>query len=139
MGLHCVEGMGSQFACPVSRHTEVRWNDLLAIEEMHVAAASDETGVGLSRNAMAQISTCSIIWNTTPTRWRASTSATACKRIPMQRMFPSNYFPDDNPNKVPGKPTGPSRSATVLCELGRVIIKLWPAGRGLLCIRAPGL
>jgi homoserine O-succinyltransferase len=46
-GSACVAGLGSGFQCPVSRHTETRWRDIVDIPGLHVAAASEATGLCL--------------------------------------------------------------------------------------------
>ncbi len=42
-----VHGMGSQFPCPVSRNTEVRWSDLVGLTDLQVLAGSQEAGLCL--------------------------------------------------------------------------------------------
>lgn len=42
-----LHGMGVQFPCPVSRHTEVRWSDLVGQDELQVLAGSQEVGLCL--------------------------------------------------------------------------------------------
>ncbi len=46
-GSSCVAGLGSQFNCPVSRHTETRWSDIAHVPGLHVAAAGVQTGLCL--------------------------------------------------------------------------------------------
>lgn len=42
-----LHGMGTQFPCPVSRHTEVRWADLVGRPDLEVLAGSQEAGLCL--------------------------------------------------------------------------------------------
>lgn len=42
-----LHGMGTQFPCPVSRHSEIRWTDLVDHTALQVLAGSQETGLCL--------------------------------------------------------------------------------------------
>ena len=42
-----LHGMGAQFPCPVSRHTEIRWSDLVGRPDLQVLAGSKEAGLCL--------------------------------------------------------------------------------------------
>ncbi len=46
-GSSYVLGMGAQFPCPVSRHTEVRWADLMGHDQLQVLAGSKDEGLCL--------------------------------------------------------------------------------------------
>ena len=46
-GSSYLHGMGTQFPCPVSRHTEIRWADLMGHSELQVLAGSKEAGLCL--------------------------------------------------------------------------------------------
>ncbi|MGI9371979.1 MAG: homoserine O-acetyltransferase/O-succinyltransferase family protein [Hyphomicrobiales bacterium] len=46
-GAPIVQGLSPQFSCPVSRHTETRWQDVLQVRDLHVAAAGKDTGLCL--------------------------------------------------------------------------------------------
>ncbi len=53
-GSPIVSGLGTQFPCPVSRHTETRWEDVLMVQDLHVAAAAKETGLCLVEEASSK-------------------------------------------------------------------------------------
>ena len=42
-----LSGMGTQFPCPVSRHTETRWADLAVVPDLRVLAGNQEAGLCL--------------------------------------------------------------------------------------------
>ena len=46
-GSSYLHGMGAQFPCPVSRHTEIRWGDLMGHPDLQVLAGSQEAGLCL--------------------------------------------------------------------------------------------
>ena len=98
-GSKCVAGMGTQFATPVSRHTEVRWDDLLHVPDLYVAAASRETGVGLVEDEAA-----SALYMFNHLEYDADTLAREYERDQQRDQavrIPRNYFPDDNPWQAP--------------------------------------
>ncbi len=52
-GSSYLHGMGTQFPCPVSRHTEVRWADLVGRDDLQVLAGSSEAGLCLVEERQA--------------------------------------------------------------------------------------
>lgn len=98
-GSPCVAGMGTQFSTPVSRHTEVRWDDLLHVPDLYVAAASRDSGVGLVEDAAS-----SVLYMFNHLEYDADTLAREYDRdvnsdVPVR--IPENYFADDNPWQAP--------------------------------------
>lgn len=94
-----VAGMGTQFATPVSRHTEVRWDDLLDVPDLYVAAASRDTGVGLVEDAAAPA-----LYMFNHLEYDADTLAREYDRDLKSDgsvRIPQNYFPNDNPWQAP--------------------------------------
>lgn len=98
-GSPVVSGMGTQFPCPVSRHTEVQWNDLMHVPDLHVAAASRETGVGLVED---QVHAAFYMFN--HLEYDAETLSHEYERDlqgSTEVSLPRHYFPNDNPNSQP--------------------------------------
>jgi homoserine O-succinyltransferase len=98
-GSPCVAGLGTQFSTPVSRHTEVRWDDLLHVPDLYVAAASQDSGVGLVEDAAS-----SALYMFNHLEYDADTLAREYDRdlnsdVPVR--IPENYFPNDNPWQAP--------------------------------------
>lgn len=94
-----VQGLGPQFPCPVSRHTEVRWDDLNRAFGLHVAAASHETGPGLVEDMAAG---CYYMFN--HLEYEADTLAKEYRRdrqCGSRIALPANYFPGDDPTAQP--------------------------------------
>ncbi len=94
-GSPSVKDMGNHFACPVSRHTEVRWSDILHVPDLHVAAASDETGLCLveerSANALYMFNHLEYGSRTLAREyWRDVANGSAID-------VPSNLFAGDDP------------------------------------------
>ncbi|NNE23643.1 MAG: homoserine O-succinyltransferase [Rhizobiales bacterium] len=133
-GSPCVAGMGAQFATPVSRHTEVRWDDLLNVPDLYVAAASRETGVGLVEDEAS-----SALYMFNHLEYDADTLAREYERdqqCDQAAPIPKNYFPDDNPWQAPHASW--ARSArrffanwTHIAEQRRSAKALRPAARSL--------
>ncbi len=98
-GSPCVSGMGTQFPCPVSRRTAVRWADLSHVPTLHVAAASDETGVGLAEDptscALFMFNHLEYAANTLAREYQRDLQADPAVQIP------ANYFSNDDPTGPP--------------------------------------
>lgn len=94
-----VQGLGPQFLCPVSRHTEVRWDDLNRVLGLHVAAASHETGPGLVEDQAADS-----YYMFNHLEYEADTLAREYQRDRHRTLrieLPANYFPGDDPSAQP--------------------------------------
>jgi len=83
-GSGLLRGFNDEFSIPVSRHTEVRREDIPDKPGLIVLAESPEAGFASWRIGRIGRFTCSITWNMTPTRSSASTSATR-RRAPTSR------------------------------------------------------
>ncbi len=95
-----VEGLGSQFDCPVSRNTEVCWSDLMAAPGLEVAAGSAEAGLCLVAD---QTNGAAFMFN--HLEYDQGTLAGEYDReraVCEQAAVPKNYFPFDNPKALPG-------------------------------------
>ena len=94
-----LEGLHSQFDCPVSRQSEVRWADLSGIAGLEVVAGSPEAGLCL---ATEQPNGAAYMFN--HLEYEQDTLSCEYQRDASVRgdaILPKNYFPFDNPKAAP--------------------------------------
>ena len=94
-----VRGFDDEFLIPVSRHTAIDEDAVYACPDLHVAAASPESGVGLivSRDNR-------FVFATGHSEYDANTLANeyfrdVSKGLPI--AVPQHYFPNDDPTQIP--------------------------------------
>jgi homoserine O-succinyltransferase len=94
-----VADMGARFPCPVSRHAEVRWEDLIGHRGLRVAAAAEESGIGLiedhGRRSYHMLNHLEYEADTLGNEYFRDRH----RGVPID--VPRNYFPDDH---VLGRP-----------------------------------
>ncbi|MEM7425391.1 MAG: homoserine O-succinyltransferase [Pseudomonadota bacterium] len=94
-----MDGLSSQFDCPVSRHTEVRWSDLMSVPGLEVAAGSAEAGLCLvadQRNGAAYMFN-HLEYDPGTLAVEYQRDMARCADAPL----PRNYFPFDDPRALP--------------------------------------
>lgn len=94
-----LDGMGAEFQCPVSRHTEVRIADLPAGAGLSVLATSAESGLCLveDRHNRAVCMFNHLEYDTATLRAEFMRDREAGKPIDV----PRHYFPEDDPARLP--------------------------------------
>ena len=98
-GSRLLEGLGTRFSVPVSRHTEVRATDLPASAELQVMATSDEAGLCLIADPKRRA-----YYNFNHFEYDAGTLGQEYLRDQEAGLtvpLPRYYFPDDDPAKLP--------------------------------------
>ncbi len=94
-----ITGFDDHFHVPVSRHTEVRHEDIAAIEELEVLASSEDSGLCLVSEPTARR-----VYMFNHLEYDAETLKGEYKRdieAGTDVNIPHNYFPDDDPTKEP--------------------------------------
>ena len=95
----CMRGFTDEFLCPVSRHTEVRLQDIEHLDNIELLAYSDETGV-----CLVEDKTFHSIYMFNHLEYDSETLAHEYHRDKSQGKsitIPYDYFPDDNPECKP--------------------------------------
>lgn len=94
-----VRGFEDEFSIPVSRHTAVDEAAVHACSDLHVIAASDESGIGLMVSRDNRF-----VFATGHSEYDAETLANEYFRDVnkgLEIAVPKNYFPDDDPAESP--------------------------------------
>lgn len=94
-----VRGFDDEFPIPVSRHTSVEEAAVHACSDLHVVAASDESGVGLMVSRDNRF-----VFATGHSEYDAGTLANEYFRDVnkgLEIAVPKYYFPEDDPAKTP--------------------------------------
>jgi homoserine O-succinyltransferase len=94
-----IRGFDEEFQAPHSRHTEIRREDILKIDDLEIISESDEAGVFIviSKNAKQ-------IFVTGHAEYDPATLKEEYERDLKKGLkitIPKYYFPDNNPNNIP--------------------------------------
>ena len=92
-------GLSPQIPCPVSRHTEIRRDDVLNIADLHVVATAGESGLCLLEEEHARA-----FYMFNHLEYGTGTLAREYRRDLLQglgRRVPENLFPEDGPEQLP--------------------------------------
>lgn len=92
-------GFDGQFLVPQSRHTEVRKEDILKVQELDILSESDDSGVYLiaSQDGRQVFVTGHSEYDPFSLKWEYDRDI--AKGMEMQ--IPVNYYPNDDPSKTP--------------------------------------
>lgn len=94
-----MRGIDDTYYVPHSRHTEIRMEDIAKIKDLQVLSYSEKSGVHLLSDM-----DCRNFFSTGHSEYDADTLATEYfrdKNKGMDIQVPYNYFPDDDPTKMP--------------------------------------
>ncbi len=94
-----LHGMGTQFPCPVSRHSEIRWTDIAGRDDLQVLAGSSEAGLCLVEERKA-----GALYIFNHLEYDADTLASEYQRdlqIDDAAPLPANCFRYDDPDLGP--------------------------------------
>ena len=94
-----VRGFDDLFLAPHSRHTEIRKEDLIKINELKIVSESDEAGIYIVMTDGGKQ-----IFVTGHSEYEVDTLKNEYERDIAKGLtikIPKNYFPDDNPSKTP--------------------------------------
>ena len=94
-----VRGFDDEFSIPVSRHTSVDESAVYACSDLHVAAVSDESGIGLMVSRDSRF-----VFATGHSEYDADTLASEYFRDVNKGLNispPKHYFPEDDPAQTP--------------------------------------
>ena len=94
-----VRGLDDEYLAPHSRYTEVRRQDIEAMEELHVLSWSEQAGVHLVSDLG-----CRNIYATGHSEYDRETLAKEYFRDirkGLEIAVPCNYFPEDDPQRIP--------------------------------------
>lgn len=94
-----VRGFDEEFLAPHSRHTEVRQQDIAGIEDLILVSDSEDAGVYIAASRDGKQ-----IFVTGHSEYDVSTLAAEYvrdKERGLEIQPPTNYFPDDNPERTP--------------------------------------
>lgn len=108
-GSSYLHGMGTQFPCPVSRRTEIRWADLVSREELQVLAGSNEAGLCLVEERKA-----GALYMLNHLEYGVDTLASEYQRdlsVDDASPLPANCFRYDDPDLGPEHSWAPSSAA----------------------------
>jgi len=94
-----LRGFDEQFYVPQSRHTEVRKEDILKVDQLEILSESEEAGVYIvaSKDGRQIFVTGHSEYD--PETLKLEYERDLNKGLPIK--MPKNYFPDDNPNLMP--------------------------------------
>ena len=92
-------GFDDVFYAPHSRHTEVRREDILAVEDLVLISESDEAGVYIAVSADRRHIFVTGHSEYDPLTLRSEYVRDVSRGLPIE--VPKNYFPDDDPEKEP--------------------------------------
>lgn len=94
-----LRGFDEEFDIPQSRHTEILREDVERISELEIIAVSDDSGIGLIVSKDGRE-----VYATGHSEYDAITLANEYFRDVAKGLdidVPKNYFPEDDPNKIP--------------------------------------
>jgi homoserine O-succinyltransferase len=94
-----VRGFDEVFQAPHSRYTEIRAEDIFPSKDLHIISSSEEAGVYLVTDELGKQ-----IFVTGHSEYDPSTLKEEYERDLNKGLsidIPKNYFPDDNPEKMP--------------------------------------
>jgi len=123
-GAGLLRGFGEEFPVPVSRHTEVRAADLPAEAGLTVLAASQDAGlclVGDRRNRAVHMFN-HLEYDAETLREEYLRDRSAGKPVDM----PRNYFPGDDPQRMPANVWQPFAHLLFANWLGEIYRRAWP-------------
>lgn len=94
-----VEGFDDEFLIPVSRHTEIRKQDIEAFPELQILCESKQTGIHLIQHSNSRDTYMFNHPEYTANTLRSEYARDVDRHLPIR--IPENYFPADNPQAKP--------------------------------------